>query len=177
MSRDAEITDSVKKPLDAYAATVLRISKAGRDETKDLQKFRDAYAAYVETDNHLYETMKQSWKAPTKSEMEALRAKARTISIKNVGPKMEATIIALNELVATVKDVAKDMNDAGSATVTSTTLTLTVGTTAVILLGILMGWLIARFLSRNLADVVNAAKALGGEIGRASCRERVLASV
>ena len=33
-----------KKPLEAYAATVLRISKTGRDEAKDLQKFRDAYA-------------------------------------------------------------------------------------------------------------------------------------
>ena len=162
VSRDGEITESVKKPLEAYAATVLRISKAGKDEAKDLQKFRDAYAAYVETDSLLYETIKQSWKAPTKSEMEALRAKARIISIKNVGPKMETTIIALNELVATVKDVAKDMNEAGSGTVTSTLFTLTVGTTAVILLGIFMGWLIARVLSRNLADVVKAAQALGG---------------
>ena len=162
VSRDKEITESVKKPLEAYAATVLRISKAGRDEAKDLQKFRDAYTAYVETDNLLYEAIKQSWSIPTKSEAEALRAKARTISTKNAGPKMEATIVALNELVATVKDVAKDMNDAGSATVTSTMLTLTVGTTAVILLGIFMGWLIARFLSRNLADVVKAAQALGG---------------
>ena len=162
ISRDGEITESVKKPLEAYAATVLRISKAGRDEAKDLQKFRDAYAAYAETDSLLYDTLKQSWKAPTKSEMEALRAKARIISIKNVGPKMEATIIALNELVATVKDVAKDMNDAGTGTVTSTMFTLTVGTTVVIFLGIFLGWLIARFLSRNLADVVKAAQALGG---------------
>ena len=59
---------------------------------------------YIETDNLLFETIKQSWNAPTKSEMEALRAKARTISTQNVGPKMEATIIALNELLATVKD-------------------------------------------------------------------------
>ena len=172
VSRDAEITDSVKKPLEAYAATVLRISKAGRDEAKDLQKFRDAYAAYVEADNLLYETLKQSWKAPTKSEMEALRAKARSISIKNVGPKMEATILALNELVGTVKDVAKDMNDAGTGTVTSTMFTLTVGTAVVIVIGIFIGWLIARFLARNLADVVTAAQALGG--GNMSARSSVV---
>ncbi|THJ12731.1 MAG: HAMP domain-containing protein, partial [Nitrospira sp. CG24C] len=162
VSRDGEITESVKKPLEAYAATVLRISKSGRDEAKDLQKFREAYAAYVESTNLLYETIQQSWNAPTNAEMEALRTKARTISIKNAGPKMETTILALNELVATVKEVAKDMNDAGTATVTSTMLTLTVGTTAVILLGIFMGWLIARFISRNLANVVNAAQTLGG---------------
>jgi methyl-accepting chemotaxis protein len=162
VARDAEITESVKKPLAAYAATVLRISKSGRDEAKDLQKFRDAYAVYVESSNLLYETLQQSWNAPTNAEMETLRAKARTISIKNAGPKMEATIQALNELVATVKEVAKDMNDAGTATVTSTMLTLTVGTTAVILLGLFMGWLIARLLARNLNNVVVAAQALGG---------------
>ena len=162
VSRDKEITESVKKPLEAYAAPVLRISKAGRDETKDLQKFRDAYTAYVETDNLLYEAIKQSWSIPTKSEAEALRAKARTISSENAGPKMEATIVALNELVATVKDVAKDMNDAGSATVTSSLLILALGTMAVIVIGILTGWLTARFLSRNLGDVVKAAQAIGG---------------
>ncbi|MEK7351262.1 MAG: HAMP domain-containing protein, partial [Nitrospirota bacterium] len=162
VSRDGEITESVKKPLEAYAATVLRVSKSGKDETKALQKFRDAYAVYVESSNLLFETIHQSWNAPTNAEMEALRAKARTISINNVGPKMEATILALNELVATVKDVAKDMNDAGTATVTSTLLTLTVGTTAVIVIGIFMGWLVARFLARNLNNVVTAAQALGG---------------
>jgi methyl-accepting chemotaxis protein len=162
VSRDAEITESVKKPLAAYAATVLRISKTGRDEAKDLQKFRDTYAAYAESSTLLYETLKQSWNAPTKSEMEALRAKARTISSSNAGPKMEATIIALNELLATVKEVAKGMNDAGDAMVSSTLSILIVGSTTVIVLGIFIGWLIARFLSRNLADVMNAAQAIGG---------------
>ena len=162
VSRDGEITESVKKPLEAYAATILRISKTGRDEAKDLKKFRDAYAAYVDADNLLYEAIKQSWNAQTKQEMDALRAKARTISSKNVGPKMEATIIALNELVATVKEVAKDMNDAGSATVTSSLLILVLSTIAVIVIGILISWLIARLLARNLNNVVMAAQALGG---------------
>ena len=162
VSRDGEITESVRKPLEAYAATTLRISKSGRDEAKALQKFRDAYAVYVESSNLAYETIQQSWNAPTNAEMEALRAKARNISLKNAGPKMEAAIVALNELVGTVKEVAKDMNDAGTATVTSVLFTLTVGTTAVILIGIFMGWIIARFLARNLNNVVTAAQALGG---------------
>ncbi|MEK7351723.1 MAG: methyl-accepting chemotaxis protein [Nitrospirota bacterium] len=162
VSRDAEVTESVKKPLEAYAVTVLRISKSGRDEAKDLQKFRDAYAAYVESSNLVYETLKQAWSAPTKSEMEALRAKAHTISSSNSGPKMEATIVALNELLATVKEVAKDMNDAGIGTVSSSLSTLIVGSTTVIVLGVFIGWLIARFLSRNLADVVKVAQAIGG---------------
>ena len=161
INRDAEITESVKKPLEAYAATVLRISKSGRDEAKDLQKFRDAYAAYVAASDMLYATLTQAWATQSKSEMEALRAKAFTISLQNAGPKMEATIVALDELIATVKDVAKDMNDEGSATVSNTLVTLAVGTTAGIVIGLLLGWLIGRVLSRNLADVIMVAQALG----------------
>ena len=162
VTRDAEITESVKKPLEAYAATVLRVSKTGRDEAKDLKKFRDAYAVYVAASDSLYETLKQAWNAQTKPEMEALRAKARTITNQNAGQKMEAMIVAMNELIATVKEVAKDMNDEGRATVASALLTLAVGTATAIAIGLLLGWLIARFLSRNLADVIRAAQALGG---------------
>ena len=53
MKRDVEITESVKKPLETYAATTLRISKTGRDEAKDLKKFRDAYECVCCRDRHL----------------------------------------------------------------------------------------------------------------------------
>lgn len=171
VTRDGEITESVKKPLEAYSATILRVSKSGKDETKDLQKFRETYAEYVAASDLLYETLKASWTAQTKSESEALRAKAHAISAQNAGPKMEATIIALNDLLGTVKEVAKDMNDGGTATVRNTLLFLVAGTIAVIVIGIFMGWLIARFLSRNLNNVVLAAQAIGA--GDLSARSSV----
>ncbi len=162
IARDAEITESVKKPLDAYAATILRVSKSGRDETKDLQKFRDAYGAYVAASDISYEALKQSWAAQTKLEMEALHAKARTISTQNAGPKMEATIVALNELITTVKEVAKDMNAEGRATAANALFILALGTVVAIAIGLILGWLIARVLSRNLANVITTAQSLGG---------------
>jgi methyl-accepting chemotaxis protein len=162
IARDAEITESVKKPLEAYAATVLRVSKSGRDEAKDLQKFREIYAAYVAASDISYETLKQSWNAQTKLEMEALHAKARTISTQSVGPKMEATIVALNELITTVKEVAKDMNAEGRATAANALFILALGTVVAIVIGLILGWLIARVLSRNLANVITTAQSLGG---------------
>ena len=162
IARDAEITESVKKPLDAYAATILRVSKTGRDEAKDLQKFRDTYAAYVTATDNVYETLKQSWNAQTKPEMEALHAKARTISTQNAGSKMEATIVALNELIATVKEVAKDMNAEGRATAGNALFTLALGTVVAIVIGLILGWFIARSLARNLKNVIMAAQNLGG---------------
>jgi methyl-accepting chemotaxis protein len=162
LSRDAEITESVKKPLEAYAATILRISKTGRDESKDLQKFRDIYGTYVTATDSAYEALKQSWNAQTKVEREALRDKARAITTQNAGPKMEATIVALNELIVTVKEVAKDMNDEGRATAASGLFILAVGTGVAIVIGLILGWAIARVLSRNLANVIAAAQSLGG---------------
>jgi methyl-accepting chemotaxis protein len=159
---DAEIMDSVKKPLSAYAATVLRISKSGRNETKDLQTFREAYAAYVAASDLSFEILKRAWAAPTKQEMEALQAKARANTMQNSGPKMEATIVALNELLFTVKAVAQDMNEEGKAAAANALGILAIGTAGVIAGGLLLGWLTARFLSRNLADVVQAVQAIGG---------------
>ena len=162
LSRDAEITESVKNPLEAYAANTLRISKTGRDEAKDLQKFRDIYASYVIATDSAYEILKQSWRAQTKVEREALRDKARAISIQNAGPKMEAAIVALNELISTVKEVAKDMNEEGRATAANALFTLAVGTAVAIVIGLILGWAIARALSSNLANVITAAQSLGG---------------
>ena len=171
VARDVEVTESVKKPLEAYAATVLRISKTGRDEAKDLQKFRDAYAAYVVATDISVEFLKDGWNAQAKPEREALHAKARANATKNAGPKMEATIAALNELVATIKEVAKDMNDEGRAAVANALITMAVGTTLAIAFGLLIGWLIARILSRNLTDVITAAMSLGA--GNLSARSSV----
>ena len=162
MSRDAEITESVKKPLEAYAGTTLRISKNGRDEAKDLQKFRDIYASYVIATDSANDLLKQSWNVPTKVEREALRDKARAISTQNAGPKMEAAIVALNELITTVKEVAKDMNEEGRATAANALFMLVVGTAAATVIGLILGWAIARALSRNLTNVIEAAKSLGG---------------
>lgn len=161
VSRDAEITESIKKPLEAYAATVLRVSKTGRDEAKDLQKLRDAYVLYVAASDIVDETLKQAWNAQTKPEIEALRAKARANATQNAEPKMEATMAALNELLTTVKEVAKDMNDEGRAVAASALLMLAVGTVVAMVIGLLLGWAIARVLSRNLANVISTAQSLG----------------
>jgi len=171
VARDAEITAAVQKPLAAYAATVLRVSRSGRNETKDLQTFRDAYAAYVAVTEMSIETMKRAWAAPTKEEMEALQAKARINSVQQAGPKMEATIAALNELLTTVKAVAQDMNEEGTAAAAAAWRILAIGTAGGIAAGLLLGWLIARFLSRNLADVVRAAQAISD--GNLSARSSV----
>ncbi len=135
MKRDVEITESVKKPLETYAATTLRISKTGRDEAKDLKTFRDAYGVYVAATDVSINLLKQAWNAQTKQEMEALRAKARANTTQNAGLKMEATILALNELLTTVKEVGKDKNDEGRLAAANALVTLVVGTAIAIAVG------------------------------------------
>jgi HAMP domain-containing protein len=84
---------------------------------------------------------------------------------------MDTTIIALNALLTTVKDVAKNMNEEGTAAAAKALRILGIGTVGGIAAGLFLGWLIARFLSRNLANVVRAAQAIGG--GNLSARSSV----
>ena len=165
------IKEAMLTSLGAYAATVLRVSKSGRDETKDLKAFREALDAYFPASEEILALAAQSWQAKTPAEAAQLMEKAKVYAPKQALPKFMAANNALDELLKTVQDVAKDMNEDGQTTVANALMTLVVGTMTAIVIGLLMGWLIARFLSRNLADVVKAAQTLGG--GDLSARSSV----
>ncbi|TKB59095.1 MAG: HAMP domain-containing protein [Nitrospira sp.] len=156
------IKEAMLTSLGAYAATVLRVSKSGRDEAKDLKAFREALDAYFPVSEEVLGLAAQSWQVRTSAEAAQLSEKAKVYNSKQALPKFMAANNALDELLKTVQEVAKDMNEDGRTTVANALMTLVVGTVTAIVIGLLMGWLIARVLSRNLADVVNAAKTLGG---------------
>ena len=113
----------------------------------------------------------QSWQAKTSAEAAQLSEKAKAHNPKQALPKFMAANNTLDELLKTVQDVAKDMNEDGRTTAANALMTLVVGTVTAIVIGLLMGWLIARVLSRNLANVVKAAQALGA--GDLSARSSV----
>jgi methyl-accepting chemotaxis protein len=166
-----ELKAKTLKSLETYAATVLRVSKSGRDEVKDLQALREAITAYYPAAELSMSLAGNIWAAQSKQDADAMREKAKANVTQNAGPKLIATINALDRLLGTVSEVAKDMNEEGRATAANALLTLAIGTVVAIAIGLLLGWLIARFLSRNLADVIMAAQALGG--GNLSARSSV----
>jgi methyl-accepting chemotaxis protein len=170
-NQQSDLKAKTLKSLEAYAATTLRVSTSGRDEAKDLQTLREAITAYFPAAELSMSLAGDIWQAQSKQAADVIREKAKANATQNAGPKLIATINALDQLLETVSAVAKDMNDEGRVAVANALLTLAVGTVAAIAIGLLLGWLIARVLSRNLADVITAAQALGG--GNLSARSSV----
>ena len=132
------IKEAILKSLGDYAATVLRVSRSGRDEAKDLKAFRERLDAYFDMANEVLAIDAQARQAKTTAEGTQLNEKAKTFAAQQVLPKLIATNNALDELLKTVQAVAKDMNEDGRAAAASALLTLAVGTVLAIAFGLLL---------------------------------------
>lgn len=69
----------------------------------------------------------QEWTAISLVERAALRRKAKEHASDNAGPKMIQVSLALERLVDTVADVAKDMRDEGTKAIQRTSLLIVGG--------------------------------------------------
>lgn len=69
----------------------------------------------------------QEWTAVSLTEREAITWKAEVYAADNAGPKMIQVSLALDRLLGTVADVAKDMRDEGAQTIRLTILLLVGG--------------------------------------------------
>jgi hypothetical protein len=66
----------------------------------------------------------QEWMAVSPTEWEAIKWKAEERTADNAGPKMIQVSLALDRLLETVADVAKDMRDEGTKAIQCTSLLL-----------------------------------------------------
>jgi hypothetical protein len=67
-----------------------------------------------------------------------LRTQAEIHAADNAGPKLIQISLALDRLLGTVTDVAKDMRDEGTITIRKTSIALTVGSLIVALINLLL---------------------------------------
>ena len=117
----------IQHALDRYAAASLRVSRSGRSEPQDLQAVRDSLDAYFSAASHTISLLTQEWGARTPQEAETFRTKAELAAADNAGPKVIQFSIALDRLLETVADVAKDMRDEGTQTIRQTSALLLFG--------------------------------------------------
>jgi hypothetical protein len=117
----------IQHALDRYAAASLRVSRSGRSEPQDLQAVRDSLDAYFSAASQTISLLTQEWGARTPQEAESFRNKAEVAAADNAGPKVIQFSIALDRLLETVADVAKDMRDEGTQTIRQTSTFLLFG--------------------------------------------------
>ncbi|BCA54847.1 conserved exported protein of unknown function [Nitrospira sp. KM1] len=128
------ITDSlptqrarIQQAVDRYAAAGLRVSRSGRSEPEDIESVRRSLDQYFSVAGTTVQLLTQEWTAASPSERESLRRRAEEHASDNGGPKMIQVSLALDRLVDTVADVAKDMRDEGTKAIQDTSIMLVVG--------------------------------------------------
>ena len=129
---------TIQHAVDQYAAEGLRISRSGRSEPEDIQAVRYSLDQYFSTASTTIQLLTQEWMATSPTEREAIRRKAEEHAADNAGAKMIQVSLALDRLLDTVADVAKDMRDEGTKRIRLTILLLVGGSFFIAILNLLL---------------------------------------
>lgn len=132
-----ELRARIQHAVDRYAGASLRVSRSGRSEPQDIQAVGESLDAYFSAASKTISLLTQQWAARSPQEAAALRTQAEQHAADNAGPKLIQVSVALDRLLETVADVAKDMRDEGTKTIRQTSAFLLVGSLALALLNLL----------------------------------------
>ena len=147
----------IQHAIDRYAAASLRISRSGRSEPEDVKAVRDSLEAYFAAASKTINMLTQLWIAKSPAEAARLRSQAEVHAADNAGPKLIQVSLALDRLLDTVADVAKDMRDEGTITIRKTSLALTIGSLILALLNLFVR------APAGSAATESAARGIGGQ--------------
>lgn len=128
----------IQQAVDRYAAAGLRVSRSGRSEPEDIEAVRRSLDQYFSVASTTVQLLTQEWTVATPGERETLRRKAEEHASDNGGPKMIQVSLALDRLLDTVADVAKDMRDEGTKAIQETSLLLVGGSFFIAFLNLLL---------------------------------------
>jgi hypothetical protein len=128
----------IQHAIDRYAAASLRVSRSGRSEPQDLEAVRQSLDAYIAAANRTINLLVQVWGAGSQDDAAALRTKAELQAADNAGPKLIQVSLALDRLLETVAEVAKDMRDEGTKTIRTTSAILLIGSLLIACLNLVL---------------------------------------
>ena len=169
------LKDATLEPLRAYAGGKLRVSRSGRNEEKDLVALADTVSLYFRAAEGAIsafdDSFSQAIPAPTRTLMHDLGV----LSVStDVAARYAAATLRVREMVATAREVAKDLNDEGQGVAMDSTRILLIGALLAIALGVGFGYFVARLISRGVSHIAEVAmQAASGQLGaRAQIRSR-----
>ncbi len=128
----------IQHAVDRYAAAGLRVSRSGRSEPEDIEAVRRSLDQYFSAASTTIQLLTQEWTVSSPAERESLRRKAEEHASDNAGPKMIQVSLALDRLLDTVAEVAKDMRDEGTKTIKYSSTLLVGGSFFIAILNLLL---------------------------------------
>lgn len=129
----------IQHAIDRYDAASLRVSRSGRSEPDDLRAVKASLDDYFQAASKTMTLLTQMWIAATPVDAAMLRHEAEIHAADNAGPKLIQVSLALDRLLETVADVAKDMRDEGTQTLREASSTLVIGSLLIAMLNLFSG--------------------------------------
>jgi twitching motility protein PilJ len=159
VARLSSYRQKTNKVIADYGNTVLRISRSGRDEAKDLAILKPAIEQYFQaTDGALSALADSFGKSLSSAQAEHMRNLGVLALTVNLQPTFDKVIEHSREQVSDLRDVAKDLNDDAQTTGFIGTLVLVLGGLIAVVLGIGIAYWVVSFFSKNLIHIAGVAQ-------------------
>jgi twitching motility protein PilJ len=154
-----DLKKQILGPLETLQASALHETVTGRHEGKDLEALRTALREYFQAAEGAVGAFQDSF-GPSFSEdqKQGMRELGQLALSVDVANKYSKAATRLRELMTTIRDVAKELNEKGQAEASYHTDVVMFGGCAALALGCLIGFLIARSIARKIGHVADVAE-------------------
>ena len=157
--RLAPYREKVNQVIANYEATVFRVSRSGRDETKDFAILKPAIEQYFKEAEGALSALADSFgKNLTPAQAENMRELGVLALRVNLQRPFDQVIARHHEQVLDLHDVAKDLNEDAQTLATNGTIIVIIGGLIAMSLGLGIGYWIAQFFSKNLTHIAQVAQ-------------------
>lgn len=161
-----QLKRQVLEPLQLYSSGQMHISRSQRDETKDFTELDKALKAYFQTAEGAVSAFQDSYAPNLKEDQRtAMRELGQLALSVEIADKYGTATRKLNQLLVTVQEVAKDLNEDGQAVAEARTRLMIIGAVLAILFGAAIAYILARFISQGVTEIADvAAQAASGQL-------------
>jgi twitching motility protein PilJ len=161
-----QLKRQVLEPLQAYSGGQMHVSRSNRDETKDFVALDKALKAYFLTAEGAVSAFQDSFAPNLKEDQKAAMRELGQLALSvEIADKYAVASKKLNQLLVTVQEVAKDLNEDGQQVAEARTRLMIVGAVLAILFGAGIAYVLARFISRGVTEIAEvAAQAASGQL-------------
>lgn len=154
----AGLKSDTLQPLQAYAKGTLRTSRSNHDEAKDLTLLGDAVNTYFRAAEGALSAFEDGYSDTVPFETKILMRDLGALSVStDVSKFYGAATDKVDKMVFTAREVAKDLNDTGQAVAQQRGNYMIAGAAIAILLGLSLGYFLARLISRGVTHIADVA--------------------
>ena len=155
---------AVEATITSYEATVLRVSSSGRNEANDLVELKSALDNFFVQAEAGVAALAESFdsKALNASQVQQMHEMGQQALSTGIAPAYQQVIYRHSEQIKTLEAIAKDLADEATQLAKKGTLALIIGGTVAVLLGLGIGYWVARKLALGLSQVAHVAQLAAG---------------